>query len=215
MDGTLIDSMPAWRSLRPTLLAERGIAMTDALESELAGLTVHASAGVLARRLPELGMDEEALLAEFMARMSRFYAAAPEKPGARRFLAHLHAQRIPCAVLTATGHEMASAALRQQGMTPYLRFVQSTRDMGISKSDPDCFAQIAARLGVACGECAVFEDALYAVRGAHAAGCRVFAIADDTNRASWAEILSLAEAGFSDYGSLLAPGAPFPAERVR
>ena len=100
-------------------------------------------------------------------------------------------------------------------MTPYLRFVQSTRDMGISKSDPDCFAQIAARLGVACGECAVFEDALYAVRGAHAAGCRVFAIADDTNRASWTEILSLAEAGFSDYGSLLAPGAPFPAERVR
>jgi len=49
----------------------------------------------------------------------------------------------------------------------------------------------------------VFEDALYSIKSAKAAGCPVLAILDNTQKHDWEEIRELADHVISGYEELL------------
>ena len=71
------------------------------------------------------------------------------------------------------------------------------------KDNPEFFHRMARRLGVETREICVFEDALYAIRGAKDALCPVIAVRDSTQAHAWAEIEQLADHCISEYGELL------------
>ena len=52
------------------------------------------------------------------------------------------------------------------------------------KPAPDCFLTASAKIGVAPQDCVVFEDAVYGVQAAHAAGMRVVALTTSSPRAT-------------------------------
>ena len=59
------------------------------------------------------------------------------------------------------------------------------------------------KLGVEAGEMCVFEDALYSIKSAKAAGCPVMAIQEAAQQNTWEEIKALSDHWFEDYGELL------------
>ena len=98
----------------------------------------------------------------------------------------------------------ARQALDRHGLLKYFRFVTDGYEVGLSKSDPRFFQAVSDRIGVKVEDTWVFEDALYAVRGAKEAGARVCAIEDFT-AAAHEEIRSIADVYIRDYGELMGP----------
>ena len=88
------------------------------------------------------------------------------------------------------------------GALPYLRFAQSCHSVGLEKSQPDFFREIARQLGVPVERCVVVEDALYAMRGAKDAGATVWAVADRYMKKDWEEICRLADRSFETFDAL-------------
>lgn len=100
---------------------------------------------------------------------------------------------------TAAPRALCTQALARFDMLKYFDFVTDSYEMEMHKGQPEYFLRVAERLGAPASECWVFEDAVYAMRGAKAAGMRVCAIEDYTAQAHREEILELADAYIVDY----------------
>ena len=103
-------------------------------------------------------------------------------------------------VATATPRHIAVHALEHLGMLPLMDAFISTKDIGIEKTEPDVYLECARRLGAQPQDIAVYEDAIYAVRTAHAAGFHVVAVNDGPlNAACWDEMIALADEVIVDW----------------
>ena len=204
MDGTLLNSMRFWRLVGLEYLVAHDLPVPEWPASRLFGTSGRAT---VTHVLEENGVlyDDAALVDELERRMAKYYQGdVRPKPGVVELLEALRDRGIPCAVATATPKAIASAALDRHGLLKYFRFVTDGYELGTSKSDPEYFRAAAGRLDARPEECWMFEDALYAIRGAKAAGMRVCVIEDVT---AWQreEIQSLADIYVSSFAELL-PG---------
>ena len=183
MDGTLIDSMGAWRALNVSFLREQGVEPTPEEEKTLYGMTGMMVVDYVKQRFGvEARFDD--LLERARERMETVYrAGVPLKPGAAAYLRRLRAQGVKTAVATATPARYALIGLNRAGVTPYCDFIYSTEMVGAEKNDPAFFDRVCADIGVNKADCVMFEDALYAMQGARAAGLGVIGITDPTNAA--------------------------------
>ena len=183
MDGTLLDSMRQWRQLNVDFIRKQGIQPTEAEAWELTQL----SGAKAVRYFQEhFGMtcDYDEVVEIACRAMADVYAAGvPEKPGATDYLRRLGAQGVKRVVATATPARYALIALNRAGLTPYCDYIYSTEMIGVEKNDPAFFDRLCADIGEAKADCVMFEDALYAMQGARAAGLGVIGITDPTNAA--------------------------------
>lgn len=181
MDGTLVDSMIYWRRINFDILRDNHIEIPVDLAAELPIMSAYTAAEIYAQRYPQLGMDKRQMIAEYYRRVSVYYEHDVQaKPGALDYLKQLNRQGIPCCVATATTMKLAGPLLERLGIMPYLRFATCTEDEVTDKHDPQFFQIMADRLKVPVQECTMFEDALYAAKGAKAAGCQVIVVDDPT-----------------------------------
>ena len=88
MDGTLIDSMGAWRALNVSFLREQGVEPTPEEEKTLYGMTGMMVVDYVKQRFGvEARFDD--LLERARERMETVYrAGVPLKPGAAAYLRH-------------------------------------------------------------------------------------------------------------------------------
>lgn len=176
MDGTLLDSMKYWRGENRNFLARRGLPVPDDLEDSIDTMSCHA----FARRFVEehgAPYTFQGIVDEYTEKILTLYQTVIQpKPGAGAFLQKLRARGIPACVATATPRYAAVAALKKQGFEDLLAFVTDDAELGTGKENPAYFLRVAERLDVPPEKCVVFEDSLYAMKGAKAAGMRVLAI---------------------------------------
>ena len=104
---------------------------------------------------------------------------------------------------TASLREFAAEALERQDLMKYFDFITDNRELGMEKNDPEFFRAVAARMCVEVERMCVFEDAVYAARGAKEAGCPVIGILDPTQVAEWNELARIADCVVKDYRELL------------
>ena len=181
MDGTLIDSMPAWRRLNAEFARSHGITPTPKQEEEMYSMS---GTMVVSYYREEFGLETDfAALCESACRaMEAVYdAGVPLKPGAAAYLKRLKARGVKCVLATATPARQALTALNRMHLTEDLDFIFSTDMIGTGKSDPKFFDLLCGRIGEKKEACVMFEDALYAMKGAKAAGLGVVGITDSTN----------------------------------
>ncbi len=209
MDGTLIDSMHFWRKVNFDFLIDHRLTVPPEMMAQLTTMSSKLASKRYAEMFPHLNMTAKDILAEYMDRMLTYYRydVAP-KPGAVAFIQSLRERGIPYCVATTTETHIAGPALDRFGMLEGARFLVCTKDLRLNKSNPACFEAVAARLGYTCAACAVFEDALYAIEGAHKAGCTVCGIEDASSIQDREKILPLCRAFIRDYADL----HDFPAE---
>ncbi len=199
MDGTILDSMGCWRSLNAEFLRKRGLEIPEEIRGQEM-ITHSGAAAKLYLQKFELGMTFDEIIREMEDDMRPLYLDVIQpKPGALKLLRDLKAAGLTMCVATLTPQPVAEMALRRHGVLDLFEFVVCGGDTGLRKSSPEFFHHVAGRLNLNARECVVFEDAVYAMRGAHSAGCAVVAIEDATSVPDEAEIREICDIYVDDY----------------
>jgi beta-phosphoglucomutase len=95
-------------------------------------------------------------------------------PGAREFLEAAKAAGLKTALGSASKN--SATILRRVGLLPYFDAIVDGNQVKASKPDPEVFLLGAQALGLAPGQCVVFEDAYAGVQAGKAAGMQVVGI---------------------------------------
>lgn len=183
LDGTLLDSMPVWRTLGSRYLQRKGIGAPETLGEQLAPMDMQQAAEYLKDTFG-LSDHTQDMIACFhqMLREDYEYYIQP-KPATVSYLQALSDAGVVCCVATASDQGLASAALKRLQLDRYFIFITSCQEVGFHKDSPELFDRVCARLGTPKEETIVVEDAPYAVRTASQAGYRVVLVYDETAKA--------------------------------
>jgi len=179
MDGTLIDSMPMWRSLASALVKSHGAVPPPELDRLVSSMGLREGTAYCKKVCGLPGTVDE-LVAEIECRICDFYQnKAQPKPGLVKFLSLLKMEGVWMYVATATDRPLAEAGLRHAGIDGYFRGLVTCREAGQGKRDgPEVYERALRRLRSNKKDTVVFEDALYALRTAREAGFRTAAVRD-------------------------------------
>lgn len=202
MDGTLIDSMNEWRRLNCSFVRDQGVELTQEQEKAL-----YSVSGMMAVEYVQKTFGIKADFGEILERSTRlmepvYAAGVPLKPGARAYLERLRARGVKRVLCTATPSRLALIALNRTGLVADLDFIFSTDMTGGSKGDPAFFDRLCALIGEKKEDCVMFEDALYAMQGARAAGLGVVGITDETNEPDREAIRAVCDRVIDSYDEL-------------
>jgi len=203
MDGTLLDSMRFWRFTTLEYLLQHNVPVR---KEDLVIMQDSSSRKLIPKIYEEMGLelDRENLVPWLENRMDLHYQVdVSPKPFAKEYLEKLFAQGVRMCVATAAPREVAARAIAKHDMLKNFEFVTDSHEYGMRKDDPRFFHIMAEKLGVKIDELCVFEDALYAIEGAKAAGCQVCAIEDITARLQKDEIMRLADVYVKGYEELI------------
>ncbi len=179
MDGTLIDSMPMWRSLASSLVRSRGAVPPPGLDRRVNSMGLREGTAYC-KEVCGLSETVDELVAEIEFQIRDFYQnRVRPKPGLVKFLSLLKMEGVWMYVATATDRPLAEIALRTAGIDGYFRGLVTCREAGQGKADgPEVYERALRRLRSNKKDTVVFEDALYALRTAAAAGFRTAAVYD-------------------------------------
>lgn len=176
-DGTLADSMGAWRNLQTELCQRCGMESTNEVMRELNPLTIPEIAAYFHAR--GLGESEQDVLDIIDATMRHGYAhEVVLKPGAAQLVNDVHEAGIPVSVVSATPHYLIDIALEALNLSAYVDHVVSVDDVGHSKREPHAFLKAAELMNCPVEDALVVEDSLYAIRTAKDAGFHTLAVYD-------------------------------------
>ena len=201
-DGTLLDSMKYWRLGTLEYIMANNMALPE--EMTIRELLTSSSRESTTRLAEQRGLTFEEILPELEERMDRHYLHdVHPKPGCLEFLEALKADGAKLCVATAARGEPCRRALEKLDMLKYFDFVTDSYEIGVYKSKPEFFQAVAERMGTTAENCWVFEDAVYAMRGAKLAGAKVCAIEDYTALRNREEIMKIADRYVKDYRELM------------
>jgi len=176
LDGTLVDSMPAhFKSWCKALEVQghRGVFPEDVF---------YAMGGRPTRDIVEVLNGEQGLNLD---------PAAVAYSKKKAFLEHLdkvelipevadvvraHRGKIPMAIASGGSREVVEKTLQQLGISDWFDEVVSCTEVEKGKPAPDVFLEAASRLGVAPGDCVVYEDARPGILAAREAGMEVIVV---------------------------------------
>lgn len=201
-DGTLLDSMGAWRAIDDRLAARADRTLTKDEKSLLNSLTVPEVCQWFHEHL-SLGATWEEVYDIIDDIMRDFYAnECTECPGARRFVKALHDAGVGCVIVSSTAHELIDIGLARCGMADYIDDIVSTEDVDLSKRDPRIYEIACERIGVEQSDTWGIDDSLYAVQALHEAGFRTIGIFDHDDAGSFAELAAVADRCITDFSEL-------------
>lgn len=179
MDGTLLDSMHAWYAAEMGYLKDAGVDPDDVDYNELVISGTQALVEYLQDHLG-VDVDPHAMRRHSLEVMARYYDRDVEpKDGVQQMLDAFRDMDIPMAIGTSTPGVLSEMALETTELRSYFDFVLSASDCGISKNVPQFYELAAREFGVSTEEIVFFDDALFALRAAHDAGCFTVGVYDD------------------------------------
>lgn len=203
MDGTLVDSMPIWKSLGKDYLKARGHSPTPDQLAALGPMTMLEGATFLMETFGIEGPPEH-IIEEMHAVMEAHYRTdIPLKAGIQDYLAQLKQQGARMCVATATAEPLARACLERLGVAHHFDFILSCEAVGKGKTQPDVYLEAARRMGSAPGDTAVFEDALYAAQTAKEAGFYTVGVPEASYEQDWPALAALADETIMDWRKAL------------
>lgn len=194
LDGTLLDTMPAWRASGPALLEHYGIDPSSPLSGFPRGANTQEAAAFFKKTF-SMEASEAELRAWLENHMTEFYRTqAQPKPGVKKFLSLLKMEGVWMYVATATNRSMVETALKATGLDSYFRGIITSAEAGANKADsPEIFERAMRRLQSNKKDTVIFEDALHAIQTAKNAGFRVAAVYDVAGENEQEEIRAIAD----------------------
>lgn len=178
MDGTLLDSMGAWRNLSVRFVRSLGEEPEDHMEEHMVSLGYPKNREYLqAHYAPNLTLEQ---INDGMLECMNDYYRDEVKPLPHVFelLDELKRRGVPMCIASATPKAMCETALKAVGMDHYFCKIFDVPSAGKDKNYPDIFEQALSYLGTPKEETVVFEDAHYSIKTCKAAGFPVVAICD-------------------------------------
>ena len=179
-DGTIADSMPlhyiAWKKA----LGEYGCTFDEQLFYSWGGKPAVEIIADL-NKMQDLNMPPEALAEH---KEDLYFALLPQLQAIPEVVDIIQAEhgRIPFAVVSGGRRNSVTNSLTTLGLLDKFETIVGAEDYKNSKPAPDAYLLAAARLGVAPGDCLVFEDTDMGIQAATAAGMASVKIASPLER---------------------------------
>lgn len=178
VDGTILDSMGIWEDAGARYLRSIGKEPEEMLGKILFPMTIEEGAAYI-REHYRLSQDISEIIQGVLGTVWDFYfEEAPLKNGVREFLERLSEDKIPVAAATSSEREYVEAAFERLGIKQYFRRIFTCSETGRGKRDPLIYLTAGRFLEENISETWVFEDALYALETAKAAGFRTVGVYD-------------------------------------
>jgi beta-phosphoglucomutase len=173
-NGTLSNDEPILLRLFTALFAERlDLELTEEVYFEhLAG---RSDREIVEWAVAQSGRDQAGLVDELLAERAQRYrelveVRSPIEPESRALVELLSRREIPMAVVTGAQLADVDMVLGHAGLRDRFVAVISEEDVVDGKPHPEGFLHGASALGVPAGSVLVFEDSLFGIRAAKAAG---------------------------------------------
>jgi HAD superfamily hydrolase (TIGR01509 family) len=167
-DGTIVDSMPLHYVAWNKTLADYNCEFDEELFYAWGGMPV---AEIISTLNGRHGLQMP--VAEIARRKEKlYYEILPQLKAVPEVLEHIqisHGQ-IPFAVVSGSTRDSVVASLEALGILDKFETLVCAGDYANSKPHPEPFLMAAERLGVAPGDCLVFEDTEMGIQSATAAG---------------------------------------------
>jgi HAD superfamily hydrolase (TIGR01509 family) len=181
-DGTIADSMPLHYIAWSKALGEYGCTFDEQLFYSWGGKPAVEIISDL-NKMQGLNMPPEAL-AEHKENL--YFALLPQLQPIPEVVDIIQAQhgRIPFAVVSGGRRNSVTNSLTTLGLLDKFETIVGAEDYKNSKPAPDAYLLAAARLGVAPGDCLVFEDTDMGIKAATAAGMASVKIASPLERST-------------------------------
>lgn len=192
MDGTILDSMPMWSTIASDYLDSYDIPHDDDVNKLIEAYTLENAA----KYFIELGLDktiDDIIKDIYDFSFNKYKNEIPVKPDMAELLKKIHETGETIILLSASPVQCAVAAFKRLNILEYFDKLFSCQDFETDKTVPETFINVAASLGFKPEDAIVYEDALYSIRSAKAAGCKTVAIYDEFARNEWDEILKTAD----------------------
>ena len=176
LDGTLIDSEENHFESDKILLARRGIDFTKEEKATFVGKDIREFVAAVMEKysLNENASavleEKNAIYREIALRKSRLY------PPMKTVLEELKRRGIPMAVATGSNASIGEEILEGFGVRSFFSLFISSAEVEHGKPAPDIFLETARRMKIDPAHILVFEDTLFGVRAALAAGMRCVAL---------------------------------------
>lgn len=193
MDGTLADSMSIWLTVASEFLKSRGKTPAPDIDKRMYDKSVFDTVDVFRSEYGIEGSDEEIMKSVYSFVEKRYEDAVGLKDGVIELLDYLKDKGIPMCIATATDKYISEPATMRLGIRPYMKEIFTVKEIGKGKSHPDIYYKAAELLGTNPSETVVFEDALYAVKTAKAAGFKVVGIHEDGYASDWEDVKKTAD----------------------
>lgn len=174
MDGTLVDTEPAWMAAEAGLVEQFGGTWTPQDAVQMIGMSLTPAAEILQRHGVDLPVEVigERLVASVVAAVGRHLIW---QPGALELLAALRGAGVRCALVTMSYREFAEAVIGQ-GPPGAFEVVVTGDEVEHGKPHPEPYLTAARLLGVDIADCVAIEDSRPGIASALAAGARTLGV---------------------------------------
>lgn len=170
MDGTLLDSMPAWKDNLYQVALRFGVELPPDFYDLYKLLISPEVAQHMVEYYHVKGTVEEVFQAINQGIVSYYANSISPKPFARELLEAYRAQGMKMVLLTGTERPLIDLVLRRLDFFQYFDLTCSCREAGGPKSSPVPFHYVLDRLGVRPEEAVMFEDGIHGVKSANQCG---------------------------------------------
>jgi HAD superfamily hydrolase (TIGR01509 family) len=193
MDGTIVDSEPAWIAAQHRLVARWGGQWSEEDALALVGSTLEQTAVALRRAGVDLddGTMEEELEGDVAASLD---AGIAWRPGALELLRSVDSAGLRQAIVTTSSRRLTSIVATALAEHVVLATVVTGDDVSRGKPDPEPYLLAARRLDVAIHECAAIEDSPTGLAAAVASGAAAVGVphqvplAEGADRTLWSTL---------------------------
>ncbi len=177
MDGLLIDSEPLWRRAEKRIFGAVGIALTDEMCLETAGLRSDEVVAHWFERYPWQDKQLETVEREVIAGVKQLILTEAEPmAGVHGALESLRAHGFKLGLASSSPHELILVVMDRFRLGPFFSAVCSAADEQNGKPHPAVYLTAAAKLGASPEDCLAFEDSVLGIRSAKSAGMTVVAV---------------------------------------
>lgn len=178
LDGTLLDSLPAWDRLGVNYLLSRGCQPRADLREAMKPLDLYQCALYFQREYGVSGPVQEIMDGINNMIAKDYEEHLPLKPGVSDFLQWMAEQNVKMCIATATDRPLVDAALKRCGIRHYFSEIFTCTEVGHNKDEPVIYRAALAHLGTTREHTIIFEDAIHAVKTAKEDGFTVAAVYD-------------------------------------
>ncbi|BAH05552.1 HAD family hydrolase [Clostridium kluyveri] len=206
MDGTIMDSMPAWKNLGKNYLTKKGIKFPENLNEVISAMSMTESVNYFRKELKIRDCPEQIISDINQLIMDKYRYQIPLKPYVKEYLSYLQKNGIIMCVATATPVQLAELALKRLEVLQYFSFVVCCDEVGAGKSKPDIYYLALKKMKASIADTIVYEDADYAIRTAKSAGFYTVGVYDEYACKSKKEIQLLCDRYIDSFECLLELG---------
>lgn len=174
LDGTLVDTEPAWMDAEVDLVARYGGTWTHADAETLVGSALPFAADVL-RSKGVVATDEE-IIDHLIGRvLATIGSSMPWQPGVLDLLGALRDAAVPCAIVTMSYRRLAQVVVDAAPPGTFVTLVAGD-EVAHGKPHPEPYLRGAELLGVDPRRCVAVEDSPTGLASAEAAGTTVIGV---------------------------------------